>query len=170
MSLKDAVTALRSLKAELEATRRSKLELEVAHRGLVQVCVFAVFRKQLASFWSSSLFAIDCRASRRAPLHYIRSRINAASVVEVQRAQETSRATAVPLFISSSVSNHATNGACCAKTRAPTDFIYKYSYPSSTCFVVRSNVTSIRKECTTEELVKTVCPRPATRSPSKVYE
>lgn len=37
MSLKEAVGALRSLKAELEASRRSKAELEVAHIGLIEV-------------------------------------------------------------------------------------------------------------------------------------
>ena len=48
MSLKDAVSALRSLKAELEATRRSKSELEVAHRGLLQVCFARVLENNLS--------------------------------------------------------------------------------------------------------------------------
>lgn len=38
MSLKDAVNALRSLKAELEASRAAKAELENAYRGVLEVC------------------------------------------------------------------------------------------------------------------------------------
>lgn len=45
MSLKDAVGALRSLKAELEASRSSKRELEVAYRGVREV------REQLKCFY-----------------------------------------------------------------------------------------------------------------------
>lgn len=37
MSLKDAVSALRSLKAELEASRAAKAELESAYRGVLEV-------------------------------------------------------------------------------------------------------------------------------------
>ncbi|CAB1113140.1 unnamed protein product [Ectocarpus sp. CCAP 1310/34] len=43
MSLKDAVSALRSLKAELEACRSSKAELEVAYRGVLNVRVIRFF-------------------------------------------------------------------------------------------------------------------------------
>ena len=39
MSLKDAVSALRSLKAELEASRSAKAELENAYRGVLEVCL-----------------------------------------------------------------------------------------------------------------------------------
>lgn len=49
MSLKEAVGALRSLKAELEASRRSKVELEVAHRGLIEVMYTAVPRRSQSS-------------------------------------------------------------------------------------------------------------------------
>lgn len=37
MSLKEAVGALRALKAELEATRRAKAELEIVHHEVVEV-------------------------------------------------------------------------------------------------------------------------------------
>ncbi|CBN78837.1 conserved unknown protein [Ectocarpus siliculosus] len=46
MSLKDAVSALRSLKAELEACRSSKAELEVAYRGVLNELRLAKEPKQ----------------------------------------------------------------------------------------------------------------------------
>lgn len=64
MSLKDAVSALRSLKAELEASRSSKAELEVAYRGVVNVRVIA-FSVASGVHWIISDYIYYCFSSRQ---------------------------------------------------------------------------------------------------------